>query len=212
MEKWILLAEWLSNKEEYEKRTQLFIDYKPTKQKITLPKEQTGWGFDQEVETEDNIGWHPLLHSNGKIYLIGSKPTEFELGLGTDSGFSNGPKTINQVCNLYASDTFRTESEHFTEKLFNTLPEHIKKQQRIFWLEGQKVEKEERWDVSSLYRVSGDSVKITPLHYSNGRDSFLKLSVLPILSTSAKIMVNIGDDYFDGSTIEKALKIKPPIG
>lgn len=205
MEKWVSLAEFLSDKP---KSTPLFVDYQPDCKKVSFELEKTGWNMDQITTTETNLGWYVIKGRGKTCYLISVQPTKFKLGLYGERGFRNGTNLIEEYTEmLYSCNDIKAKGISITESFFERLPKHIKSLKDRYWIPERNYDSDDEiyYEIKTIWE---GIIRPYMLHCSSGNNYSGCQSLRPCVRLPINTLVNIGDRYYNGKTLEKALKIK----
>jgi len=207
MEKWILLSEFLSDKARYDKLTQLFIDYKPDYNKMDFSIEKTGTA-NEIATTETELSWYADKGSGKTCYLISAQSTTFKLGLYGDRGFRNGIDVIKEYAELlYSCVDMKAKGIGITESFFEKLPKHIKSLNDRYWIPESSFDSDDEmyYEIKTIWE---GIIRPDMLFCSSGNRYKGCHSLRPFVRLSGSTLINIGDRYFNGTTPERALKIK----
>lgn len=208
-EKWIPATDFLEDEILYGEGEK-FIDYKPDDGRIILPKERTGWREEQVFETESGLGWHLANGRFGEVCLISHEATISELTLRGKVGYDNVKGIISEYCReLYSNKQLMAEGTALTRENIKSIPDYIRKYtKRRYWLASRCVYYSSDYARFIVFYVNSGSVYANSLYYSYGHANSISYAVRPVVHLPSNILVNVGDEYFDGSTHERGLQIK----
>ena len=187
----------------------------------------------QEVETEGDLGgWHIFILGKNKYILMSHRATESKLGLGGEIGYENASQVLSDYGRmLYSSHQLNLEGSSINSKIIRRLSYWLKvndEEMKRYWSEetyvvGDEKEKssEMEYDVGCMRKLFRDSLpdgyyetfddSIT-LHRINSwisdNDEYEENSFRPVVVLNHNIAIMVGDEYYDGSTPERALRIR----
>lgn len=213
MEKWILLGDFLSDKLRYEELTKLFVDYRPDCEKITFDGLESGatgniFRYDQIATTENDLGWHVVKGRGKTCYAISAKLPKFHLCLCGNDGFDNGTTLITKYVEaLYGCKEMKAKGIGITKSFFKRLPKYIKELKGKYWIPERQYDSDDctYYEICTIDNGKFDSDMVA---CSSGNRYSSSNAIRPCVRLSSNTLVNIGDNYYDGSTPERALRIK----
>lgn len=196
MQRWISLKHLLEDEDRYEEFSKLFVSYEPDVRCKNVVDAFSGWYEEQQFETESGLGYHPIKIAQEKIGLISHKATTERLHLMGRAGKENGKMLVDSLSYvLYSSRKLEALAEGLHEDVYKALPEHLKKVYNYSY-----------WMITSENKIKG--VCLDGIDECTLRNTYFVYSIRPQIILSNYTMVMIGDRRFDGTTPERALKIK----
>ncbi len=132
---YVNLKSLLRKKGKYRDLTKKYISYIPDKKTITLKQSETGWIYDQVVETELDLTWNPFMDEKGNMYLIGDV-TRTSLFFGGETGYENGVDALEKYGTLYCNSDLKTTGSYLDYNLFCSLPRFLKSDndKKTYWI------------------------------------------------------------------------------
>ncbi len=209
MEKWVPIERLFDDKKRWNNPSMLFIDYVPVYAEHIVPAEESGTNVNQKATTEPNIGWHPHMMKDGHVVLVSHDATHFRLALSHYEGGKRCEKILANCAEVYSNPGMGTIGRSITIKIFSELQEYLKYTSRsIYWLaSGSDTDSEEKPDESHVCRSKlhdGFGVNIWDYNLKSINCGALR----PIIEFTSNAIIKIEDAEFDGSTPEKAFKIR----
>lgn len=189
-----------------------YINYQPEVKSISLTYKETGIITAQAFKTENLYYQFACIDESQNFLITSSAETKSEIMFDGKIHQKRCIKTLHKLCNKIYSNrklgatAYCMRLDEF-EKLHPTL-----KNAYTYWLASMSVEvKDEKtsYDWEGLYIARKDAIYAGRLYCIEQFTSETESkSVRPIIMLPSNILVNIEDPYFDGSTPERALKIK----
>lgn len=204
-----------------------FIEYIPDKGKVRFETEETNANKIQIAETEyDMGGWHPfILEKNGEYlpYLVATHCSKFELEIfpKTDiypegievlkyigqNQFDHGIKLLERYAQIYNNKELNCKAVPLNEEMFDTLNKKKACNEESYYLANTFTYKMPLRSPKKCY------VKIMGLEWVSDRrraygSPYHKLPIRIAIQLPKDIMIQINESQYDGSTEEKAIKIK----
>lgn len=205
MSNWVRFTDLIKD-ETFSKK---FIFYAPEERSQKFTEEETGWDEFQRVRTENNLGWNPIKVGNDKIGIISSKATSYNLGLCGEKGFKNSLTLLQRFAEMYENKELKAKGIALSKAIFDTLPEDIKYVYKYYWLADQYTS-EVRIHVKyyGVRFVGLFTCHEGDIYNSEGREFRPIHSMRPVILLPKDILVDIGDEKFDGSDPERGLILK----
>ncbi len=205
-----------------------FVEYIPDKASVTFYTQKTHAKHSQIAETEyDMGGWHPLIIKKGSVYLlylVATHCSKFQLELPLEqreSGyvlcqfiegenqFKNGVELLNSYARIYNNKKLNAQGIPLTEELFDALDDNLILEGDCYWLADtfqykQQLADFRKFDMELGLKwiakgVSGYKQSEQPIH---------KQSIRVAVHFLKDVMVEINNPDHDGSSEEKALRIR----
>lgn len=205
-----------------------FVEYVPDKASVSFSPEETNTESIQTAETEyDMGGYHPIILKKGKAYrpyLVATHCSKFKLEIWPETKeirrwpldriigknqFDIGTELLNRYAQIYSCTNLNVQAIPFTEELFDALDCNLILEHDTYFLANTFAynfqfitETHERrmglmWIAHSIRG-----------YYKHATEVMSKLSIRIAIPLPENIMVQINHPQYDGSTEERALKIK----
>lgn len=217
MATWVNIEELFKGFIQCTEPDKLFIDYIPDYGEATLSGEETGLAdrgnspISQKVKTELDLGgWHPFLTKEGRVILVSHNATKAGLTLSGKPGYDNAEELFQRIgVSCYSNKTLRTKGDCLTKKLFAGLSEWLQlTAEEYYWIANKD---RARFHGSmadfNVFCVRGGNMNYTHLYDSNGYWYSSRCALRPYINLPSNIIVDVGDEIYDGSRPERALKI-----
>jgi len=204
LEKAVKLMDTPEKREAFEK---LFIDYFPDIGNKDFPKDKTGGDIDQDTKTEFDLGWHMTLNESGCPILISHNATAFKLTLKGEDGWRNLEEMLQDYCKCcYSSKILEAEGRCLTPEDFKKLSSFLKETEKeAFYVLAKQFKSRSRLYTSCVCHTK-EGFRI--LQYIKMKENFeLTCSVRPTVLLPENVQLLLGDQYYDGSTKERGLRI-----
>ncbi len=207
MSKWVSLKDLMENPSKYgvEDPRELEIAYTPDKKSITLTSEMTGYSEVQSLETEiDRHKYYPVIYK-GKVYLVSNTVTRNEVLLTGETGYKNGPKTLQKHAEIYGNEKITSKGETWNEAtigILDILPKFLRRIEARYWTKIQ-------WSGYcrfGLQYVYSSGVNYNLLYYYDSGSAYSYPSssaVRPLVSLISNIQVDI--EKLDGTPLSLRL-------
>lgn len=232
MTKWVNISELFGPTSQYQEPDKLFIDYTPDHGEVILRGEETGLvdengnPISQQIKTEADLGgWHPSLTKKGEIFLVSHNATKVRLAFRGKKGFDGILYLLKSIGkNCYSNATLFMKGGFLTSELFKGLSGYLQgTAKEFYWLADKKVVPCARFMEFHALIINGSGNRMDPktLMFQNCApyiysceiyDSLfgaitVTCALRPIINFHSSILVNIGDEEFNGSTPQRAMKI-----
>lgn len=201
-----------------------FVEYIPDKAKVKFSPEETKTNEEQTAETEYDLGgWHPILlkqDNEYQPYLIATNSSKFELeifpktkGYNTlriigQNQYEVGVKLLERYAKIYDNKSLTAQAVPINDKIFDALDEKLTASKENYYLAGTFSYKQRlKINDGKCYE------KIMGLEWASGQvrlygRPFSKLPIRIAVKLPKDIMVQINEPQHDGSTEERAIKLK----
>ena len=205
-----------------------FVEYLPNKASVTFSTQKTHAKNLQIAETEfDMGGWHPLIIRKGSMYIpyiVSARPSKFKLEIPVEvrdgrnafcrriSGENqseNGVELLKQYAQIYNNKELNAQGIPLTEQIFDALDTSLIVEDYSYWLAYTFVYKQEL-GFTAYYELN-TGLKWIAQGYSGYKQSEIALdkqSIRVAVIFPNDIMVEINNPDNDGSSEEKALRLK----
>ena len=214
-----------------------FVEYVPDKASVTFSTEETNSENVQTAETEYDIGgWHPLIVRAGDkyhLYIISTHCSKFRLDIPVDHKkgnggcctgvegeyqYNHGIELLTKYATIYSNKELDVQGIPFTEKLFDALDRNLIVKGDVYWL-ADTFSYKFHWAAGYPLSVCGLSAKYElklGLKWITQSDIYKKECESAVCTMSIRIavpfpndiMVEINNPEHDGSSEEKALKLR----
>lgn len=206
MSKWVRAKARMQQTKLREATEKLFIDYIPKIGCVNLTSKLTGGNKGQEVKTEYDLGWH-ITVLNGKLFLISHKATSFRITLYGKIGWENSENILQKICRDCYSDTeLDIVADYLTTEEFAQLSGYLQKTDEKMYCLGSKKKSAYRLFVRCV--IHGKIERRTLYYDKEDTKVELICSVRPRIELPDNVLLLTGDKEFDGSTPQKAIKIR----
>ena len=204
MSKWIPISEFLED----DSASRLFVKYRVNNKRLDISKDLTGWDSTQTLKTERDLNFHPIKDRKGNIYLLADRPTKYGLGLSGKSGFDHGAELFSIFAEMYSNHEIMGIGMPLTMELFDQIPENMKYLSDTYWLATRCKTTSNRGLIYYGYVFVGYVSKHKNDLYADKHVFYAKNGIRPLIALPSNILINVGDNMFDGETPDTALRIK----
>lgn len=203
----IYLVDALKQPHLYGDLTRKYVDYKPEEKTIWIGKNTNGCERADHPRTE-KLRWWPVYSETNPFIVSGV--TKFELSLCGLTGWTKLEEALQMYATLYDNEELGAVGTFLSRSRFEKLPEHLKNVEGRYWLCEKFWMAEEYASIIEkyyAYRVDSGYASGIQLYHSEAGDMKYTCGIRNIVVFPKEIQVIMGDDMYDGSSPDRALKL-----